>query len=151
MSRVAVTFALLCALSSTLAFIFEDCGSEVAKLGDVVISSCNTAEEKCILNRGSETHVNVKFTPSKDISHLELRAFGVLVDVPVPFPLEKPDLCKDSDSGIKCPLKKDQEAEYKATFFIDKMVPSLSLDVMWQFVNEDDEKVICVKFPAKIK
>ncbi|EFN81258.1 Ecdysteroid-regulated 16 kDa protein [Harpegnathos saltator] len=62
---------------------------------------------------------------AKDISKIEARAFGVLLDVPVPFPLEKPDVCKDGGSGVKCPLKKDQEVEYKASFFIEKSVPSV--------------------------
>lgn len=56
---------------------------------------------------------------------MEARAFGVLLDVPVPFPLEKPEVCKDPSTGLKCPLKKDEEVEYKAHFFVDKSVPSV--------------------------
>nr|XP_012215343.1 PREDICTED: protein NPC2 homolog [Linepithema humile] len=153
MSRIIVAFSLLCVLcciSSTLAFIFEDCGSEVGKFNEVSISSCDLSQEKCSLIRGTEIRVSLKFTPSKDVAKIEARAFGVLLDVPVPFPLEKPELCKDPDSNLKCPLKKDQEVEYKASFSVDKKVPALSVDVMWEFRNQDDEKILCVKFPAKV-
>ncbi|XP_032685878.1 NPC intracellular cholesterol transporter 2 homolog a-like [Odontomachus brunneus] len=151
MNRIAIMFALLCALSSTLAFNFEDCGSEIGKFGDITISSCTPSSKKCIVNRGDEAHMSVKFTPNKDISNLEVRIYTMLQNVPVPFPLEKPNMCKDSNSGIKCPLKKDEEVEYKTTLVVDKDVPVLNVDIMLQFVNENDHKVICVKFPAKIK
>lgn len=49
----------------------------------------------------------------------------MLLDVPIPFPLKNADVCKDSNSGITCPLKGDQEAEYKSTFAIDKATPSV--------------------------
>jgi len=63
--------------------------------------------------------------PGKDVSKIEAHVFGVLLDVAVPFPLEKPDVCKDSGSNIKCPLKKDQEVEYKTTFFLEKKIPAV--------------------------
>ncbi|XP_014482265.1 PREDICTED: protein NPC2 homolog [Dinoponera quadriceps] len=150
MNRIAVAVALLCALSSTFAFSFEDCGSEVGKFGDISISSCTTTDEKCIFTRGNDIQVSLKFTPSKDTSTVEARAFGVMLDVPVPFPLEKPDVCKDGGPGVKCPLTKDQEYEYTTTFAVDKAVPALSIDVLLQFINDNDEKLMCVKFPVKI-
>lgn len=60
-----------------------------------------------------------------DVKNVEAKAFGVLMDVPVPFPLEKPEICKDPDSGIKCPLKKDEEVEYKVSFFVEKKTPAV--------------------------
>ncbi|XP_011694636.1 PREDICTED: protein NPC2 homolog [Wasmannia auropunctata] len=153
MTRISVAFPLLCVLCSitfSFAFKFEDCGSEVGKLGEIVISNCDTSEDKCILTRGNEIRVSAKFTPSKDITDVTAYAYGVLLDVPVPFPLKKPDVCKDPDSGLNCPLKKDQEAEYKASFTLDKATPALSVDVLWEFKNENDEKLICLKFPAKV-
>ncbi|GAB1863133.1 Niemann Pick type C2 protein [Camponotus japonicus] len=154
MTRKDVGFSLLCVLCciiSSLAFVFEDCGSEVGKFSDIIISSCDPSEEKCSIIRESEIHVSMKFTPSVDVKNVEAKAFGVLLDVPVPFPLKKPEICKDPDSGVKCPLKKDVEIEYKVTFFVEKATPALSLEIMWEFRNEKDEKITCVKFPAKIK
>ncbi|XP_020284432.1 protein NPC2 homolog [Pseudomyrmex gracilis] len=154
MIRTNVAFSFLyflCCLASSIAFVFEDCGSEVGKFNEISISSCDTSEEKCSIIRGSETRVSLKFTPSLDISNVKARAYGVLLDVPVEFPMDKPDVCKDPDSGVNCPLTKDQENEYKSSFTVDKKIPALSLDVMWEFVNENDKTIICVKFPVKIK
>ncbi|XP_011630991.1 NPC intracellular cholesterol transporter 2 homolog a-like [Pogonomyrmex barbatus] len=153
MTRISFAISLLYVLhcvTSSFAFVFEDCGSEVGKFTDIVISSCTTADEKCAVARGSEVSVVVKFVPNVDVSDVEAHAFGVILDVPVPFPLEKPKVCKEPSSGLKCPLKKDVEAEYKATFTVEKKAPALSVDVMWEFRNEKDEKIICIKFPAKI-
>lgn len=119
----------------------------MGKFNEISISSCDLSEEKCSIVRGSETHVSLKFTPSKsnnsfliiriqflilivsfpglDISNVKARAYGVLLDVPVEFPMEKPDVCEDPDSGLKCPLTKDQESEYKASFTVDKKIPAV--------------------------
>lgn len=60
---------------------------------------------------------------AKDVSKIEARAFGVILEVPVPFPLEKPLLCDDPDSGVKCPVQQGQQAVYKVTLPIEKNVP----------------------------
>lgn len=59
----------------------------------------------------------------QDISHVEVRLYGVILGIPVPWPMKKPDACQDIDSGVKCPLQKDQESEYKTTMSIDKAFP----------------------------
>jgi len=64
-----------------------------------------------------------------DVKNIEAKAFGVLLDVPVPFPLKKPEICKDPDSGVKCPLKKDVEVEYKVTFFVEKATPAVCVSL----------------------
>ncbi|XP_072750246.1 ecdysteroid-regulated 16 kDa protein-like [Anoplolepis gracilipes] len=155
MTRKAIAFSLLCTLCCivpSLAFVYEDCGSEVGKFSEVTISSCpDLSEEKCSILRQTEISVSMKFTANVDISTIEARAFGVLVEVPIPVALEKPDVCKDPDSGITCPLKQGQEVQYKASFTLEKTTPALSLEIMWEFRNEKDEKIVCVKFPAKIK
>lgn len=76
------------------------------------------------------------FLAGKDVPNMKAFAFGVLLDVPVPFPLEKPEVCKDPNSGLKCPLKKDEEAEYKVTFTVDKKTPPvISLWICFSFSN----------------
>ncbi|KYQ56006.1 Protein NPC2 like protein [Trachymyrmex zeteki] len=153
MMRISVAFSLLCVLcgiTSSLAFVFEDCGSEAGKLNEISISSCDVSDEKCSLPRGKDIKVFIKFTPSRDISDITAHAFGVLLDVPIPFPLKNSDVCKDSNSGVKCPLKKDQETEFKNIFNVDEKTPAVSVNVMWEFRNEKDEKIICIKFPVKV-
>lgn len=82
---------------------------------------------------------------------MNVRVYGVLIDVPVPFPLNKPDACKDPDDGIECPLHKDQEYHYTTTMFVQKKFPSVSVSIKWEFVNEKNEKIVCIEFPAKVK
>jgi len=53
------------------------------------------------------------------------RAYGVLIDVPIPFPLDKPDVCKDPSDGIKCPLHKNQKYHYTTSIFVQKKFPSV--------------------------
>ncbi|KAG5319217.1 NPC2 protein, partial [Pseudoatta argentina] len=153
MMQISVVFSvlyILCGSTSSLAFVFEDCGSEAGKFDEISISSCDVSDEKCTLPRGTDIKVFIKFAPNKDISDITAHAFGVLLDVPIPFPLKNPNVCKDPDSGVKCPLKKDQETEFKNTFNVDKKTPAVSVDVMWEFRNEKDEKITCIKFPVKV-
>ncbi|XP_018405084.1 PREDICTED: protein NPC2 homolog [Cyphomyrmex costatus] len=153
MMRIIVAFSVLfvlCEITSSFAFVFEDCGSEAGKFNDVSISSCDVSDEKCSLPRGTDINVFLKFTSDKDISDVKAYAFGILLDVAIPFPLENSDVCKNPNSGVKCPLKKDQETEFKDTFNVDKKTPAVSVDVIWEFRNEKDEKIICIKFPVKI-
>ncbi|KAL0128126.1 hypothetical protein PUN28_003406 [Cardiocondyla obscurior] len=153
MTRINIAFLIscvLCGITSSFAFVFEDCGSQLAKVGEISISSCTLSDEKCFLTRGNDINVIAKFTPNTDISSVMSYAYGVILDVPVPFPMGDPDLCKSSDHGFKCPLNKDQEYEYKATFNIEKKTPAVSIDVKFEFKNDKDEIISCTKFPAKI-
>ncbi|XP_011161897.1 NPC intracellular cholesterol transporter 2 homolog a [Solenopsis invicta] len=153
MTRITV-FPLLCVLciTSSFAFVFEDCGSEIGKMVELSISSCtDMTAEKCVFTRGSDVNVNMKFSASKDVSEVTALAFGVMMEVPIPFPLEKPKICSDPSSGVSCPLKKDQEYQYKSSFAVEKKTPPVSIEVMWEFRSENDEKILCVKFPVKIQ
>ncbi|EZA60941.1 hypothetical protein DMN91_005184 [Ooceraea biroi] len=151
MNQIGVAVLLLCCYASTLAYIIEDCGSEGGKFNDMTVSTCDKSEEKCSFIKGVDINVSIKFTPNKDISKLEMLLYGILYDVTVPFPAQKPDVCNDPDSGITCPLKKDEEVEYKTTFVLDKQIPPVSVDVMVEFVNEEKEKIICIRYPVKLK
>ncbi|KYN29904.1 Protein NPC2 like protein [Trachymyrmex cornetzi] len=126
-------------------------GSEAGKFNEVSISSCDVSDEKCSLPRDTDIKVFLKFTPNKDMSDITAHVFGVLLDVTIPLPLENSNMCEDPNSEVKCPLKKDQETEFKNTFNLDnKKVPPISADIIWEFRNEKDEKIICIKFPVKV-
>ncbi|KYN01737.1 Ecdysteroid-regulated 16 kDa protein [Cyphomyrmex costatus] len=116
-----------------------------------MISGCSTSDEKCILVRGTNATMSIDFTPNKDISQLTARVYGVLTMVPIPFPLRQPDVCKDSNAGIKCPLHKDQLYHYSTMMFLEKSFPSLNVKIKWEFLNENNEKIVCLEFPAKLK
>lgn len=61
----------------------------------------------------------------EDISQVNVRVYGEVLNIPVPFPLEKPNACKDPDDGIVCPLRKDQEYHYTTTMLVQKKFPSV--------------------------
>ncbi|KAL6254532.1 hypothetical protein P5V15_014585 [Pogonomyrmex californicus] len=154
MSRVAVvTFAFYYALCSVscLAVTFEDCGSSLGKFTEVSVSNCQSTDARCILTRGTYESISIKFIPNQDISQVNVRIFGVLHSVPIPFPFDKPDVCKDTNDGVDCPLHKDQEYHYTTTLFVQKQYPAVSVDIKWEFITKNDDKIICVVFPAKIK
>ncbi|XP_077261939.1 NPC intracellular cholesterol transporter 2 homolog a [Temnothorax americanus] len=155
MSRVTIVvftlFYALCYSASCHAVTFDDCGSTLGKFTEVLVSGCKTSDEKCVLQRGANASISIKFTPNKDISVVNARVYGVVLDVPVPFPLAKPDACKDPDDGIDCPLHKDQEYHYTTTLLVQKQYPRVNVYIKWEFINENKEKIVCIAFPAKVK
>ncbi|XP_019889950.1 NPC intracellular cholesterol transporter 2 homolog a isoform X4 [Ooceraea biroi] len=152
MHRVTLAFlCVLCCSASCLAFTFADCGSTLGKFTEVSVSGCQTSDEKCALVRGTNASISIAFTPNTDITQVNARVYGVLIDIPVPFPLDKPDACKDPDDGISCPLHKNQEYHYRTSIFVQNKFPKVSVDIKWELVNEKNENIVCIEFPAKIK
>ncbi|XP_029165205.1 NPC intracellular cholesterol transporter 2 homolog a-like [Nylanderia fulva] len=150
----SVVFALLCVLcciASCLAVTFTDCGSTLGGFTEVSVSECHPSDVKCTLVRGFNASISIKFTPNQDIEHVNVLVYGILFGVPVPFPFDKPDVCQDPNDGIKCPLKKNQEYQYTTSLFVQKTYPAVNVNIKWEFVNENKEKIICVEFPAKLK
>ncbi|EFN89512.1 Protein NPC2-like protein [Harpegnathos saltator] len=131
-----------------LSFLFP--GSTLGKFTNVSVSNCRTSDEKCILKRGNNATISIKFIPNMDISSVDVLVYGVMLDIPIPFPIEKPDACEDPDSGIHCPLKKNQEYYYTTTMFVQRKFPSVSVDIKWELVNTDKQKIVCILFPAKV-
>ncbi|KYQ56007.1 Protein NPC2 like protein [Trachymyrmex zeteki] len=154
MVRMAIVvftlFYALCCFAPCLAFEFDDCGSTLGKFTEVVISECSTSDEKCNFVRGTNATMSINFKPNKDISHIVARVYGILNILPVPFPLSQPDVCKDPNAGLKCPLHKDQEYHYMTMMSIKKNFPSVNVKIKWEFVNENNEKIVCIEFPAKV-
>ncbi|XP_018044971.1 PREDICTED: protein NPC2 homolog [Atta colombica] len=148
---VLTLFYALCCFTPCLAFKFDNCGSTLGTFTKVVISECSTSDETCIFVRGTNASMSINFTPNKDISIINARVYGEISFLPIPFPLSQPDVCKDPNAGIKCPLHKDQEYHYTTTMFLQKSFPSVNVKIKWEFVNENNEKIVCIEFPAKIK
>ncbi|XP_020284515.1 protein NPC2 homolog [Pseudomyrmex gracilis] len=157
MTRVTnITFAflyVLCFTAQSFAIYFEDCGSSLGKFTEVSVSKCRDSDPKCFLIRGTNASISIKFVPNQDISNVKVRVTGIVFDVPVPFPLDpkKTDACKDPDSNIDCPLRKNQEYRYTTTMFVHKNFPSVAVDIKWEFLNENNKNIVCIKFPARIK
>jgi len=59
----------------------------------------------------------------EDATGLKMLVYGHIAGVDVPFPLDNPDACKDSN--ITCPIKKDQAYGYRNVIFVKTSYPSV--------------------------
>lgn len=65
------------------------------------------------------------FFADENITEVYVRVYGVMLDIPIPFPFDKPDVCKDVNDGVACPLQKDQKYHYTTSLFVQKIYPSV--------------------------
>lgn len=135
-------------LASAQAKFYSDCGSKLATIDMVGVSGCAETAKECVLKRNTNISISLDFTPSKDVKAIEAEVHGVIMNLPVPFPLPQPDACKNN--GLTCPLKAGQKASYVATLPVLKSYPKVKVDVKWELKNEDDENLVCVLIPSKI-
>ncbi|XP_028165977.1 ecdysteroid-regulated 16 kDa protein [Ostrinia furnacalis] len=129
-------------------FIFNFLGSKLATVESVGVSGCAEDAKECILKRNSNATITIDFTPSLDVKTIETEVHGVIMNLPVPFPLPQPDACKDN--GLTCPLKAGEKANYRTTLPVLKSYPKVKVDVKWELKNESGEDLVCVLIPAKI-
>ncbi|CAH2041704.1 unnamed protein product, partial [Iphiclides podalirius] len=134
-------------LASAQAKFYTDCGSKLATIEKVGVSGCAETAKECILKRNSNATISIDFTPSLDVKSLETEVHGVIMNLPVPFPLPQPDACKNN--GLTCPLKAGQKASYAATLPVLKSYPRVKVDVKWELKNDDGD-LVCILIPAKI-
>ncbi|XP_032685917.1 NPC intracellular cholesterol transporter 2 homolog a-like [Odontomachus brunneus] len=151
----AIASVLFCAVlcscySSCVGYAYMDCGSTLGSFSSVSVSGCDTNTESCHLIRGTNATINIKFKPNTDISQVNLHVFGVILDVEIPFPMDKPDVCKDLECGVHCPLRKDQEYNYTTSMFVKKAFPKVKVQIKWEFVDAHNQMIVCIQFPAKI-
>jgi Niemann-Pick C2 protein len=59
----------------------------------------------------------------EDANKLTAVVHGIIANVPVPFPIDNPDACKDSNIG--CPVKNGQHYLYKSTIFVKETYPKV--------------------------
>ncbi|XP_076763217.1 NPC intracellular cholesterol transporter 2 homolog a [Xylocopa sonorina] len=150
---IAPILLLCCYLSfspSCRAFDVEDCGSKVGKF-ETVSLSCDMKKSVCDLIQGTNATITVDFTVDKDVSEVKAVVHGIVMDMPIPFPLSNADACHTPDSGIKCPLTKGATYRYQNTLQVMKSYPKVSVTVKWQLVDEKDENIICMLIPAKVR
>ncbi|KAG7197334.1 hypothetical protein KM043_018447 [Ampulex compressa] len=145
---VAVLLSILglCALCHAE---FTDCGSDVGRLKSVDVTGCED-KTQCVLKRGTNVTIEIVFEPSKPATEVKAVVHGIIMDVPMPFPLPNADACSYPQSGITCPVQKDETYTYRAELPVKQSYPRLSLNVKWELRNEAQEKIVCVKIPAKI-
>ncbi|CAH2090097.1 unnamed protein product [Euphydryas editha] len=122
--------------------------SKLATVQDITFSNCAPEAKECILKRNSNVSITVEFTPSVETKSLETVIHGIIMNLPVPFPLPQPDACKDS--GLVCPIKAGEKVSYKASMPVLKSYPKVKVDIKLELKNSDDEDLVCVIISARV-
>ncbi|CAH1393842.1 unnamed protein product [Nezara viridula] len=130
-------------------FKFIDCGSQLGQFTNIAVTNCDpTTSAYCKLKRGTNVTLTVKFTPNQDITEVKAVVHGILGGVPIPFNLPNPDGCKES--GIQCPLVKNENYSYISELPVLNVYPKVKLQVKWELQTEEKEDIVCFELPAKI-
>ncbi|XP_076620742.1 NPC intracellular cholesterol transporter 2 homolog a [Colletes latitarsis] len=149
---LVLCFLSLCVSPICRALEITDCGSKVGKFTSVSLAGCDMSQSVCDLVRNTNASININFTIDKDMTDVYAMVRGIIMEVPIPFPLPNADACKDPDSGITCPLTKSGEVyHYKNTLPVLSSYPKLSVIVKWELRDENNENIVCLLIPAKIK
>jgi len=77
----------------------------------------------CGLSFDSVLVIRWHLCTEEDASGLKMLVYGEIARVDVPFPLDNPDACKDSN--ITCPIKKNQAYSYRNHIFVKTSYPSV--------------------------
>lgn len=105
----------------------------------------------CTLKHGQNYTITINFQAGADAKDIGVKIFGVVAGVPVPFPFDQPDACKDPKSGVTCPVSKGAEITYVATLPIKSEYPAIKLYVKWELVNNDDGTImVCDEIPVAV-
>lgn len=138
-----------------LMFVGVDCiqwkscdASGRSKIANVSISDCEQTPI-CILKKGTNVTISVAFTINEDSKTAKVVVHGIVSGVPVPFPPDNPDGCKDSN--LQCPLKNGNSYVYKTAIYIKKSYPKMKLVVKWELQDDNSNDIFCVEVPVEIE
>lgn len=143
---VAVFGALF--FATAFAVSWKDCGSKLGSVTNVIVQGCPAAGT-CVLHKGVNVSFGVDFKSNEDASDLTMLVYGHIAGVDVPFPLDNPDVCKDSN--VTCPIKKNTAYSYRNKIFVKTLYPSLTLVVKMKIVDTSGGVVACIVTPVQIE
>lgn len=125
---------------------WSDCGSRDGHPESVDIKGCGD-NGTCVLKKGTDAESTIKFASNVTSQTLTVKAYGIIERVPIPFELPNTDACT---SGVKCPVQPQGQYVYQASFPIKEEYPSLSLNVMFKIIDDDQQPLLCVLLPVQI-
>jgi len=138
---------LAAVIVATQCIVWKDCGSKESSVKSLSVSGCEK-DKVCNLVKGQNYTISVDFTGKEDITKAVAVVHGVLSGIPVPFPINNPDGCKDS--GLTCPVKAGTEAKYHSQIFVKTEYPKLKVVVKWELRDQNSQDIFCVMLPAQI-
>ena len=142
---------------------YRDCGSTLGTLLQVQVSNCKNSDPRCVLHRNSNCSISLTFSAKQNVDKIKAVVHGIIMSVPIEFPLPNSDAC--ADSGLTCPIKTGNTYTYNAQLPVLPRYPKITVDVKWELILEKDETadngngkeedtsqdVVCVIIPAKIQ
>lgn len=131
--------------------IFQSC-EKIETKGTILtldIEGCPNTENVCVLKRGVDTKIALTFTPEVEMNNITVKVFGVIENIPVPYPIPHSNAC--IKSGLECPLEKGVPATYTQTFPVPKVFPSIFLIIKWTFVDSFNNELICALIPTRLQ
>ncbi|XP_039088286.1 NPC intracellular cholesterol transporter 2 [Hyaena hyaena] len=148
MHILAVAFVLLALSPSALGepVSFKDCGSGLGVIKELNVSPCPT--QPCKLHKGQSYGVNVTFTSNIASQKSKAVVYGIVMGLPVPFPIPEPDGCK---SGISCPIQKDKTYSYLNKLPVKNEYPSIKVVVKWELLDDKGRSLFCWEIPVQIE
>jgi Niemann-Pick C2 protein len=138
---------VLCLTSETLGIRYKDCGSSLAKATAAIVQGCEQLDT-CPLHKGVNVTFGIDFIPGADYDNLKMLVYGHIAGIDVPFPINNPDACKNSN--ITCPVQNGKSYSYRNVIFVKTEYPSLSLVVKLKLVNQAGNVLVCVVIPVQI-
>lgn len=72
---------------------------------------------------------------------------GILLGVPISFPLENADACV---TDVQCPLKKGITMYYSTNLPIYQRYPVLPITIDLNLQTDDKQNIVCIRIPAKL-
>lgn len=122
------------------------CGGS-AKVSDVKISGCDS-DPICSLKKGQDTSFSVTFVSNEAVKSATAVVHGIVFGVPMPFPLDNPDACKNS--GMTCPLGPGKQYTYTNNVYVQPKYPTMKLVVKYEVKDQSGNDLFCVEIPVQI-
>ncbi|XP_026741607.1 ecdysteroid-regulated 16 kDa protein-like [Trichoplusia ni] len=135
-------------LASVNANFYTDCGSK-AKVQSVDVTGCAADAKECVLKRNTNATFSIDFTPNKVAPAVHIIVHGVVMNLPIPFPIPQPDACKEA--GLTCPLQPGQPVKFTTSMPVLKSYPKVKVDVKWELRDDNEEDLVCVLISARIQ
>lgn len=122
------------------------CSAPDGSTNSFEIEGCQ-APARCVLKKGTDAKVSIQFSSKVASKGVRVKVYGVIHEVPIPFPLPQKDACQ---CGVTCPIQEQGNYTYHTSFAVKHEYPSLSLDVKWELVDDNGKNLVCQLIPVQI-
>lgn len=134
---------LLTVFSGVKSVDVENCGGVDVKAD---IKGCT--DDPCQLKRGGSYQFLVDFKQPFEATKLVAEIKAKVGPLSVKWPGFDTDTC--NGKGITCPVKKDQNLNYKIAFNVNQNYPAITTDVTFKMFGDQKAEVFCFKLPLTL-